>query len=203
MTGSTPGWGIMKVSTNQRSKKMAKKKHTYQFEVVLSVSDYGGDFESCKQDFDEVLEIAQEELSEAGVAEALNKMGGMEIKVDKFIEFDSGNPSHAGGYFLIEMSGSKEDVATVKKLHTKWMEGKKMKKQIKDLLIRLQDSDKPIEKCRLRKRLRALGHRGGSCGKIIKVKKSKPLSAKRKKEIQKHNREITQKIESREYKPFS
>lgn len=101
---------------------MAKKKHTFQFEVVLSVSDYEGDFESCKEDFDAALEVAQEELTEAGVAKALGKMGGMKIKVAKFVEFDSGNPSHAGGYFLVEMSGSKEDVATAEKLHTKWVE---------------------------------------------------------------------------------
>lgn len=102
---------------------MAKKKHTFQFEVVLSVSDYEGDFENCKQDFDGALEVAQEELTEAGVAKALDNMGGMKIRVNRFVEFDSGNPSHAGGYFLIEMTGSKEDVATVKKLHTEWMEG--------------------------------------------------------------------------------
>ena len=107
----------------QEAKKRAKKKHTYQFEVALSVSDYQGDFESCKQDFDGALEVAQEELTEAGVAKALDNMGGMKIKVVKFVEFDSGNPSHAGGYFQIEMSGSKEDVAIVETLHTKWVEG--------------------------------------------------------------------------------
>ena len=107
---------------------MAKKKHTFQFEVALSVAKYWEDdnetaFENCKQDFDAALEVAQEELTEAGVAKALDSMGGMKIKVVEFVEFDSGNPSHAGGYFLVEMSGSKEDVAIVETLHTKWVEG--------------------------------------------------------------------------------
>ena len=109
---------------------MAKKKHTYQFEVTLSVARYWEEsndseaaFESCREDTDGALEVAQEELTEAGVAKALDNMGGMKIKIVKFIEFDSGNPSHAGGYFLAEISGKKEDVATVEKLHTKWMEG--------------------------------------------------------------------------------
>lgn len=77
-----------------------------------------------------------------------------------------------------------------------------MKKQVKDLLIRLQQSTDQAKKRKLRKRLRALGHQGGSCGKVIKVKKHKRLSAKRKKEIQKHNKEVTRKIKSKEYRPF-
>ena len=77
-----------------------------------------------------------------------------------------------------------------------------MKKQIRDLLIRLQDSNRPAEKRKLRKRLRTLGHQGGSCGKVIKVKKAKSLSAKRKKEIKKHNEEVTRRILSGKYKPF-
>jgi len=105
---------------------MAKKKHTFQFEVALSVAKYWEDdnetaFENCKQDFDAALEVAQEELTEAGVAEEIKDM---KVKVDRFLEFDSGNPTHAGGYFLIEMSGSnKEDIATVERLHTEWVGG--------------------------------------------------------------------------------
>lgn len=78
-----------------------------------------------------------------------------------------------------------------------------MKKQVKDLLIRLQDSNKPIEKRKLRKRLRTLGHQGGSCGKKVKVKKPKRLTPKEKQRIAKHNKEVTQRITSGKYKPFS
>lgn len=111
---------------------MEEEKHTFQFEVALSVARYwdGGNmedhqeaFDACQSDSDGALEVAQEELTEAGVTKALDNMDSMKIKVVKFVEFDSSNLSHAGGYFLIEMSGSKKDVTTVKKLHTKWVEG--------------------------------------------------------------------------------
>jgi len=78
-----------------------------------------------------------------------------------------------------------------------------MKKQIRDLLIRLQDSNKPAEQRKLRKRLRSLGHIGGSRGKKIRIKKPKGLTLKEKQEIAKHNKEVTCKITSGEYKPFS
>jgi len=78
-----------------------------------------------------------------------------------------------------------------------------MKKQIRDLLIRLQQSTNQSKKRRLRKRLRSLGHTGGSRGKTIEVKKPKRLSAKRKKEIKEHNKEVTRRIQTGKYKPFS
>lgn len=77
-----------------------------------------------------------------------------------------------------------------------------MKRQIRDLLIRLQQTTDQTKKRRLRKRLRALGHRGGSCGKIIKVRMPKKLTPKERQRIAKHNKEITRRITSGEYKPF-
>ena len=104
----------------------------YQFEVAISVEDYWDAenmedqqeaFEACQSDTDTAIELAQEELTEAGIAKALalNQMGGMKIKVVHFIEFDSNNLSHAGGYFLVEISGNKKDIDLVEKLHTDWM----------------------------------------------------------------------------------
>ena len=78
-----------------------------------------------------------------------------------------------------------------------------MKKQIRDLLIRLQDSDNPMEKRKLRKRLRSLGHTGGSRGKRVRTKKPKGLTRKERQRIARHNKEVTRKIKSGEYKPFS
>jgi len=78
-----------------------------------------------------------------------------------------------------------------------------MKKQIRDLLIRLQNSDRSSEKRKLRKRLRSLGHTGGSRGKEIRVKKTKRLTVKEKQKIAKHNKEVTRRITTGEYKPFS
>lgn len=106
---------------------MAKKKHTYQFEVVLSVANYRDDdsdelaFTDCKKDFDAATDMAWSELKEAKVPVGIRKK--VTIQSVEFVEFDSGNSSHAGGYFLAEISGSKKDVATVEELHTKWMEG--------------------------------------------------------------------------------
>lgn len=80
---------------------------------------------------------------------------------------------------------------------------KHMKKQIRDLLIRLQDSNKPAEQRKLRKRLRRLGHKGASRGKKIRVKKLEVLSVKKRKRIKEHNKEVTRRIKSGEYKPFS
>ena len=78
-----------------------------------------------------------------------------------------------------------------------------MKKQIKDLLIRLQQSTSQTKKRKLRKRLRALGHQGGSCGKVIKVRMPKKLTPIERQRIAKHNKKVTRRIESGKYRPFS
>lgn len=99
--------------------KTKTKKHSFQFEVVLSVSDYDGDFESCKGDFQTAVYTADDELRDSGVSSDIRARIKMTVK---FIEFDSGNPTHAGGYFLITVTGSKENMEVVEKLHTRWME---------------------------------------------------------------------------------
>lgn len=77
-----------------------------------------------------------------------------------------------------------------------------MKKDIRNLLIRLQESKSSKERRSLRKRLRGLGHHGGLNGKTIKLRKPKKLTPKEVQRITKHNREVTRRIESGEYKPF-
>jgi len=74
--------------------------------------------------------------------------------------------------------------------------------QISSLLVRLQKSKNPVEKRKLRRRLRLLGHKGGLKGKKVKVKKSKSLTSQQKKKIAEHNKEVTRRIETKEYKPF-
>ncbi len=78
-----------------------------------------------------------------------------------------------------------------------------MAKEIRNLLIRLQQSTNQSEKRRLRKRLRALGHQGGSCGKVIKIRMPKKLTPVERQKIAKHNKKVTRRIKSREYKLFS
>lgn len=78
-----------------------------------------------------------------------------------------------------------------------------MKQDIKYLLIRLQDAKTSKQKRKLRKRLRLLGHEGGLDGKVIEVDAPKKLSPKKRQEVVEHNKEVSRRIESREYKPFA
>lgn len=108
--------------------KTKTKKHSFQFEVVLSVSDYWEDKESgnnevafmdCKEDFKTAKYTADDELRDSGVSSDIRSRVKMAVK---FVEFDSGNPSHAGGIFCITVVGSKKDMEVIDELHTKWME---------------------------------------------------------------------------------
>jgi len=105
-------------------------KTTYEFEAVLAVADYwnaikpepnsvSDAFETCMEDFDAARESAMEEFKEAEISEDLLKR--VKVKVLNFIEFDSRNPSHAGGYFLVEVTGKKKDIEEVKKLDEAWL----------------------------------------------------------------------------------
>lgn len=77
-----------------------------------------------------------------------------------------------------------------------------MKVQIKNLLIRLQQSNSETEKRKIRKRLRVIGHRQGLRGCVLKLKKPKQLTDKEKKKIKKHNLEVSRRISTKKYKPF-
>lgn len=73
----------------------------HQSEVMLSVSDYQGDFEACSKD----IEAAREEFLILASAEEIVLES---IESITFLEFDSSNPSHATAYFLVTYEADKD-----------------------------------------------------------------------------------------------
>lgn len=74
-------------------------------EIALMVEDFQGDFEECSVATDKAIEAAQKELSDLGV-----HVEELQFEAD-FLEFDSSNPTHAAGYFEIEITGQGADEA--------------------------------------------------------------------------------------------
>lgn len=81
------------------------KNKTYSQEVALYVGDYIDDgddvelgFEDCACDFHSARLSFKEEAEETGVAVK-------KIKKIEFMEFDSANPTHACGIFLVTYIG--------------------------------------------------------------------------------------------------
>lgn len=69
-----------------------------QYEIALSVEDYDGDFDECAEATDDARTSFLIEAKELGVnVEVITSI--------EFVEFDSSNPSHAAGYFLVTYVG--------------------------------------------------------------------------------------------------
>lgn len=92
----------------------------FKFEVAISVAAYKS-FTACSEDRNGAIEVARTELMEAGMSkQTLDRL----TLTARFVEFDSGNASHAGGYFEIRLSGRTGDEANVEdaeKKHSAWM----------------------------------------------------------------------------------
>lgn len=76
-------------------------------EVGLSVEDFGG-FGECQDATAAAEALAAQELKEAGITD--QQLRGLTLEAT-FTEFDSGNPSHACGYFEVEISGAWAEAA--------------------------------------------------------------------------------------------
>lgn len=85
---------------------------TYTFETVLSVSDFDS-FEDAQEAIEEAAAEAKVEL-----VDIVGEDGYAQLTVSdpEFLEFDSGNPSHAGAYFEISIEGPNEIVRTVRQV---------------------------------------------------------------------------------------
>lgn len=91
----------------------------YAFEAYRSVSDDAGDFDETREhqfSLAELREFLEYLLEDAGVAASLREQRKLAkqfhvSKPPEFVEFDSSNPSHACGYWQVEMSGPPDIVA--------------------------------------------------------------------------------------------
>jgi hypothetical protein len=87
-------------------------------EFYRSVSDDGGDFDDTEaHEFTktEARQFIMFELEEAGVKSPGRRARLFTWTEPKFLEFDSGNPSHACGYWEVEITGPDADVEAIER----------------------------------------------------------------------------------------
>lgn len=77
-----------------------------QYELILQVEDYAGDFEKCAADTNKVHGIFNKLLKEMFP----DNDKAWEIGQIHFQEFDSTNPSHAAAYFLCDVMVNVNDL---------------------------------------------------------------------------------------------
>lgn len=85
--------------------------NTTSFEVSLVVSDYRGDFEKCAADTKAAL---KEAVNELGSIIGLDSVRALSLNV-KFVEFNSGNPSHADAIFGVTVFGPSRLISKIAK----------------------------------------------------------------------------------------
>lgn len=77
---------------------------TFEFKVALPVSCYNGDFGRCSAAEGDALALAFAELAKRGIGDTTT----YESVTIRFLEFDSGNPEHASGYFMVTVTSDAE-----------------------------------------------------------------------------------------------
>lgn len=110
---------LKKVIKKPKPTSIAKvKQRKLPVELVRSVEDFGGDFQdAAEMSFTkrELRENLESLLAEANLDYKLaNKL--RVVTRPQFIEFDSNNPSHAGGYFDAEIEGPEEIIEALRKV---------------------------------------------------------------------------------------
>jgi len=81
--------------------KQTKQTTEIWFEQALSVRDYGkgeAAFDRAENDVNKARVLMEEEIKESGIS-------GLSVGVIEFLEFDSGNWTHAGAYFNCQVIG--------------------------------------------------------------------------------------------------
>jgi hypothetical protein len=99
-----------------------KPEAAFSFEIALSVADYvdteatdGDDeiaFQNCEEDTDGALEQARQEFKDVGA-----DLTDCRFDIPRFVEFDSGNWTHAGGIFELTLYGPPDKVLAAAQAH--------------------------------------------------------------------------------------
>lgn len=86
------------------------KNQSLQFETCLSVSDYKNSFNKCQAATADALEVAKQEIKTLLPEHATKIITWLEQEHTlEFQEFDSGNPTHASGYWLLTITCQDDD----------------------------------------------------------------------------------------------
>ena len=103
-----------------------KKKGKFVFEACLCPEDYMKGslrdspeiaFDMCREDYPSALKNARADIREIMKWGRIRK--GLDFRVISFLEFDSGNWTHATGYFDVEISGPADMITDIEKTYEK------------------------------------------------------------------------------------